>query len=88
MWLFAVLDVILEKPMKDALDMVQVSDDIRSALIDGEGKLAPVLDFVKEYEIAGWQEVSRLMILENIDMDTVYDDYLDTLKWYRDLTAE
>ncbi|MCD7836617.1 MAG: HDOD domain-containing protein [Lachnospiraceae bacterium] len=88
MGLFSVLDVILEKPMKDALDMVQVSDDIRSALIDGEGKLAPVLDFVKEYEIAGWQEVSRLMILENIDMDTVYDDYLDTLKWYRDLTAE
>lgn len=88
MGLFSVLDVILEKPMKDALDMVQVSDDIRKALIDNEGKLAPVLDFVKEYEIAGWQEVSRLMILGNIDMDTVNEAYLDSLKWYRDLTAE
>lgn len=88
MGLFSVLDVILEKPMKDALDMVQVSDDIRKALIDNEGKLAPVLDFVKEYEIAGWQEVSRLMILGNIDMDTVNEAYLDSLKWYRDLMAE
>lgn len=88
MGLFSVLDVILEKPMKDALDMVQVSDDIRKALIDNEGKLAPVLDFVKEYEIAGWQEVSRLMILGNIDMNTVNEAYLDSLKWYRDLTAE
>lgn len=88
MGLFSVLDVILEKPMKEALDMVQVSDDIRKALIDNEGKLAPVLDFVKEYEIAGWQEVSRLMILGNIDMDTVNKAYLDSLKWYRDLTAE
>lgn len=88
MGLFSVLDVILEKPMKEALDMVQVSDDIRKALIDQEGKLAPVLGFVKEYEAADWQEVSRLMILGNIDMDTVSKAYLDSLKWYRDLMAE
>jgi len=88
MGLFSVLDVILEKPMEEALDMVQVSDDIRKALIDNEGKLAPVLDFVREYEVAGWQEVSRLMILGNIDMDTVNKAYLDSLKWYRDLMAE
>jgi EAL and modified HD-GYP domain-containing signal transduction protein len=84
MGLFSVLDVILEKPMKEALELVQVSEDIKKALVDDTGTLAKVLDFVKEYEIAGWQEVSRIMILEEIDVDTVYKAYVDTLTWYRD----
>lgn len=85
MGLFSVLDLILDKPMAEALDMVKVSKDIRSALVDKEGKFAPVLDFVTKYEAADWQEVSRQMLLQNIDMNRVYEAYTDSLKWYRDL---
>ena len=38
-----------------------------------------------EYENASWQEVSRLMVLQDIDMDSVYNAYISSLKWYRDL---
>lgn len=85
MGLFSVLDLILDKPMAEALDMVKVSKDIRNALVDKEGKFAPVLDFVTKYEAADWQEVSRQMLLQNIDMNRVYGAYSDSLKWYRDL---
>ncbi len=85
MGLFSVLDVILEKPMEEALKMVQVSKDIRDALVSRQGKFAPVLEFVEEYEMAAWQEVSRLMILQNMDMKEVYEQYIDSLKWYRQL---
>lgn len=86
MGLFSVLDVILEKPMKEALEMVKVSRQISEALIHKEGNLAPVLDFMTGYETADWQEVSRQMILRKIDMDHVYDAYVGALKWYRDMT--
>lgn len=85
MGLFSVLDLILDKPMAEALDMVKVSKDIRNALVDKEGKFAPVLDFVTKYEAADWQEISRQMLLQNIDMNRVYEAYTDSLKWYRDL---
>lgn len=85
MGLFSVLDLILDKPMAEALDMVKVSKDIRCALVDKEGKFAPVLDFLTKYEAADWQEVSRQMLLQNIDMNRVYEAYSDSLKWYRDL---
>lgn len=88
MGLFSVLDVILEKPMSVALEMVKVSDNIRSALVDGEGKFAPIYEFLKSYEVADWQEVSRRMILDKLDMDELYAAYLDSLRWYRDLMAE
>ena len=85
MGLFSVLDVILEKPMSEALKMVQVSKNISNALLNSSGPLYPVLNFIKEYENASWQEVSRLMLLDNIPMDDVYNAYISSLTWYRDL---
>lgn len=85
MGLFSVLDLILDKSMEEALDMVKVSKDIREALVYRDGKFAPVLDFILQYEAANWQEVSRQLVLMNIDMDMVYDSYVKSLQWYRDL---
>ncbi len=83
MGLFSVLDVILDKPMSEALDMIQVSKDIKNALISKEGKLAPVLEFILAYENANWSEVSRILLLGNIDANKIYDAYIDSLSWYR-----
>lgn len=85
MGLFSVLDLILDTPMEEALKLIKVSQKIRDALIGKKGEFAPVLDFITQYESANWQEVSRIMILAEIDMDQVYGAYIETLKWYRDL---
>ncbi|MCR5031451.1 MAG: HDOD domain-containing protein [Lachnospiraceae bacterium] len=85
MGLFSVLDIILDKPMAEALEMVKVSKDIRQALLDQTGPLFPVLDFMRQYEDASWQEVSRQMMLKEINMDQVYSAYIQSLVWYRDL---
>lgn len=87
MGLFSVLDLIMEKPMPEALELVKVSKDISDALIHRKGKYAPVIDFVVHYECADWQEISRLMILEKIEMKNVYEAYIKALRWYRDLVA-
>ena len=86
MGLFSVLDVILDMPMEEALAMVHVSKQVRDVLVERKGPLAKVYDFILRYENADWQEVSRQMILEDIDLDTLYNAYLQTLEWYRKLT--
>ena len=88
MGLFSVLDVILERTMAEALEMMKVTGNIKRALVEQTGPLAPVLDFVMQYEDANWQEVSRQMLLGNITMETVQKAYMDTLLWYKDLTTE
>ena len=85
--LFSVLDIILNKPMDEALLLVRVSKQIESALLRGKGQYAEVLEFVKAYEVADWTEVSRRMVIKNIDMGQVYEAYLDALRWYRDIFA-
>ena len=88
MGLFSALDIMLEKTMEEALNMVQVSKNVKEALLEGTGEFAPVLNFIKRYEDADWTEVSRLMVVGNMDMDKVYEAYLNALKWYRDLIPQ
>ena len=85
MGLFSAIDIMLEKTMEEALNMVQVSKNVREALVENKGDFAKVLQFIKTYEVADWTEVSRLLVLDNIEMDKVYEAYLNALKWYRDL---
>ena len=87
MGLFSVLDVILEKPMEEALSMVKVAGDVRETLVRQEGELAPVFDLMVHYEAAGWQEVSRQLLLRDIGVDTLSGAYQAALRWYRELTA-
>ena len=88
MGLFSVLDLILDRPMEEALKMVILSKDICKALTEQSGNLAPVLHFILQYENANWQEISHIMLLENINMDDVYNAYCDALKWYRHIFSE
>ncbi len=87
MGLFSVLDVILEKNMEEALKMVMVAGDVRLALIEEKGCLAPVYDLMKQYEGANWQEVSRQLLLADMDVEKVNDAYVNALSWYRSLMS-
>ena len=87
MGLFSVLDIMLDRPIEEAIDGVRVSQPIHDALVNNTGSFAPVYHFLKEYENASWQEISRLMIIHNLDMDSVYEAYKNALQWYRDLIS-
>ncbi|MBR3306959.1 MAG: HDOD domain-containing protein [Lachnospiraceae bacterium] len=88
MGLFSVLDIIIEKPMEEALEMVRVSREIRQALLEKTGPFWPLYDFMIQYEHASWQEVSRQMVVGDIEMDPVYQAYVDSLRWFRDLFSQ
>lgn len=83
--LFSVLDVVLEKTMEEALEMVMVAGDIRDALTQGKGPYATLYEFIQQYERADWQEVSRQLLLADVSMENVHEAYVDALKWYKQL---
>lgn len=87
MGLFSVLDIILEMPMEEALEHITVSKNIRDALIAKKGPLSPIMEFVTQYEFARWEEVSRLMVLQNITVGQAYEAYIEALTWYRDFNS-
>ena len=88
MGLFSLLNLILDMPMEDALSQVGVSNEIKKALVSDDGIFSPQLEFLLSYEAGDWQEVSRLMVLHDIEMHVVYDAYVEALKWYREMFVE
>lgn len=80
--LFSLIDIILNMKMEEALKLVYLPKEILAALTASEGRLATVLDFAKAYEQANWAEVSRILLIEEIDDDAIYEAYVDSLDWY------
>lgn len=85
--LFSILDIILDCSMEEALSMVRVSGKIRTALLEHTGSLAEVLHFIVKYESAEWQEVSRQLVLKNIEIPDVSHAWVSSLQWYAKLIA-
>ena len=83
--LFSVLDIILNVSLEEALGRVNVSKDISQALLNHKGELAEVYDFILAYESADWQEVGRMLIVKNIDTNTVFKAYTDSVTWYKEM---
>lgn len=85
--LFSILDIILDCSMEEALSMVRVSGKIRTALLEHTGSLAEVIHFIVKYESAEWQEVSRQLVLKNIEIPDVSHAWVSSLQWYAKLIA-
>lgn len=85
--LFSILDIILDCSMEEALSMVRVSGKIHAALLERTGSLAEVLHFIVKYESAEWQEVSRQLVLKNIEIPDVSHAWVSSLQWYAKLIA-
>ena len=85
--LFSILDIILDCSMEEALSMVRVSGKIRAALLERTGSRAEVLHFIVKYESAEWQEVSRQLVLKNIEIPDVSHAWVSSLQWYAKLIA-
>lgn len=85
MGLFSLIDQMLDKPLEEALGMVNLSKNIKESLLTSTGKYSDIMSFVKEYENAEWSELSRKMILTSVSDKDVYNCYAEALGWYHDM---
>ncbi len=88
MGLFSILDIILNMSMEEALKKVTVSKEIEDALVRRTGELANIYSFVVSYEAADWQEISRQLIVLDVDTDMIYQAYTETVCWYKEIFFE
>lgn len=86
--LFSLLDVILQKPMDEAIQEVAVDKGVRETLVERKGKMYEVLDFIYAHERADWDGVSINIIRNNIDPAAARAAYIDALEWYRQLLED
>jgi EAL and modified HD-GYP domain-containing signal transduction protein len=83
MGLFSQLDAILDRPLSELLDEIQVSVAMRTALIDNEGSRYKLLMLAVALERGLWENLGVLakdLALEELTLSGLY---LDAVKWAR-----
>jgi len=85
MGLFSLLDVILEKPMAEAVNEVALDDHVREALVDKTGNFYKVLDLIFSYEHANWDAVAIMIVQNDLDLEEIITAFIEALVWYKTL---
>jgi len=85
MGLFSLLDVILERPMEEAVKEVALDDSVRAALVDKSGDLYHILEFINAYEHANWDAIAITMVKYDLELEEVTTAFIDALVWYKAL---
>lgn len=83
--LFSLLDVILQMPLRRAIDEVAAHSEIRDALVEHQGIIYEVLSLVFAYERADWYNASINMVRNGIEIEDLTKAFLDSLYWYKQL---
>jgi EAL and modified HD-GYP domain-containing signal transduction protein len=79
--LLSLLDVLLEVPMPTILRRLQLSDDVKEALLERHGPLGTPLQLVEAYEKANWDAAKGLAHDSAVPDEMVPGLYLDALHW-------
>ena len=79
--LLSLLDVLLEVPMEKILARLELSPEVRGALLERNGPLGTPLQLVEAYEKANWDEARGLASDNAVPDELVPDMYLDALQW-------
>lgn len=83
--LFSLLDVILDRPLEDILNEINLTKDIKDCLINKNGELEHICRIVFEYEKGNWEKVKIYSSLLKLEDDEITKSYIDTLMWYNDI---
>ncbi|MEO7963483.1 MAG: EAL domain-containing protein [Gemmatimonadaceae bacterium] len=82
--LFSLLDVVLKMPLSEVLRRIELSDEIRRALLTRSGPYAPTIQVVEAYERASWDVVRAESDTLGIDPSTLGAVYVEAVQWTRD----
>ena len=84
--IFSCLDRLLRRPMNEALDLLPLPNDVRSALLDGSGPYAELLAVAKASESFDLERIAIAAEAASLQPDTVNRALLAATAWASEVT--
>lgn len=78
--MFSMIDVLIGRPMDEILQKMNVSDDVKGALLGDDNRFSRILDLVVPYERAQWQEFetrAKGLVLDEAVVPAIYGNSID-----------
>jgi len=85
--LFSLIDAILDQPMEAVMKELPLADEIKGAIVKGEGRLAPYLHVVSAYESGDWEGLKDAAAKAGIQEDALPQHYLEAVVWAENIAS-
>lgn len=79
--LLSLMDSVLGIPMANLVESLPLSPDLRSALLDEEGNLAPIYKLVLAVEAGEWEKTARLCTELRVTENFVAESHWNAMGW-------
>ena len=86
--LFSLIDALMRTRMTDVVDRLDLSAELRAALLAREGPYAGALRLVEGYEAGGWTEVRTEAQVLGAPLHELPERYARAVEWARERLAE
>jgi EAL and modified HD-GYP domain-containing signal transduction protein len=88
--MFSMIDVLLNKPMKEIMQEINFSDEIKLVLQkqDKSSFLALSYETVLKYEKGQWKDIPHCAERLNIPLTDINDAYIESIIWLKDINNQ
>lgn len=86
--MFSTLGILMDTSLEDAINEVQICDNIKGALLNYEGKCGTLYKLVISYEKANWDIVKKCSEELKISMNTVTQRYFECVEYVNNIWNE
>ena len=80
MGMFSTLDYLIDAPLEETLSKVDISEDVKNALLRWSGPAGALYALIISYESADWDKVNRLCTLLGIDPNLLTPLYFECME--------
>ena len=79
--MFSSIDVLLNKNMKEIVDGLVLTDDIKEALLGRDNEIKNALNMVLNYELLKWDELDNSKTALGVSQERIMNMYMESLMW-------
>lgn len=85
--LFSVIDALIDRPMNEALDEINLNPMMKATLLGEHTPLSPLLSLVRSIEGGDWPAVSSACERFGLSSDTLFQTYLEAVESTNELLS-
>ncbi|MDQ6951308.1 MAG: HDOD domain-containing protein [Mariprofundales bacterium] len=80
--MFSVLDALLDRPMREAVEDIALPQAVRDGLLDAKSDMGKLLNLIRFVEYNEWQQVEAMcLIMPDFDAHQMMQCYLQAIHW-------
>jgi EAL and modified HD-GYP domain-containing signal transduction protein len=81
MGMFSMLDVLVGRPLREILDSVRLSTEVKNALLGMSSKYRDILELAMHYQTGNWEQFSHSVKKLSLSEAIIPKLYLESVKW-------